>query len=134
LDQAPGFQQKRKLLHGKAIPAEAVNAAGDRLMAAESYEDALDLYEKAGSFERVRRICTTAFEIGDVGLWMKCRRILKEPTSPEDWRKIAEKALTAEKPRFALFAFQRAGDETKVEELRQTLFGKRPVGNPSRTE
>jgi len=132
-DQLPGFDEKRRLLYSTEVRVEETNAAADRLLASEYYDDALDLYEKVQNLEKVRTVCQVAFAAGDVGLWMKCRRILKEPIGPEEWQKIGEIALMADKQRFALFAYQRAGDEAKVEQLRQTLLSKPPPEGDSRT-
>ena len=134
-EQLPGFREMRRLLYSKNVPVEDIVAAAAELAKAERYSDALDLYEKAQNLEGVRSISEKAFSDGDVGIWMKARRILKEPISPEEWAKLAEVALSAEKPHFALFAYKRAGDEAKAEELQRTLSGDKglvppPKGTP----
>jgi cytochrome c-type biogenesis protein CcmH/NrfG len=131
-DELPGFEHIRRLLYSKEVDVEEVRTAAHALAEAERHDDALDLYERlvrdkndqAGGTERVRGICAKAFSEGDVGVWMKARRILKEPIKPEEWQQIGAIALSLGKQSFALFAYQRSGDQAKVEELCQTLAGK----------
>jgi G3E family GTPase len=134
-EQLPGFKQIRDLLYSKNVPVEEITAAADELTEAERFSDALDLYEESGDLERVRAICARALSEGDVGIWMKARKILKEAITPDEWRKIADIALIAEKPHFALFAYKRAGDEQKVEELSQKISGVKapPAPKPKET-
>jgi hypothetical protein len=129
-DQLPGFWEMRRLLYSKNVAVEDIVAAADELARAERYSDALDLYEKAQNLEGVRSVAAKVFSDGDVGIWMKARRILKAPITVEEWGKLAEVALSAEKPHFALFAYKRAGNEPKVEELQRALSGDKGLVPP----
>ncbi len=132
-DQLPGFWEIRRLLYSKDVSSGEVSAAADKLAAAERYSDALDCYERAENMGKVLAVSERAFAEGDVGVWLKGKRILKESVQPEEWQKIAAVALMSGKEHFALFAYRRAGDEAKVEEIRRGMLNRKgppPSGGP----
>lgn len=121
ITKAPTFAEKRKLLFGKDVSAETLDACGDFLVGEGRLEESLEFYEKSKNADKLRGVLGTAVQEGDVCLFLRAKKLLKENATPQEWEKIAWNAAGAGKLRFALTAYERAGNAAKVEELKAKI-------------
>ncbi len=82
---------------------------------------AMMFYERSGSKDRLEKVLKQAIEGGDTFLVEWVFKLRPELVDSGTWTRTGEAALRAKKFAFARDAFQRAGDETKVVEIRKLL-------------
>ena len=115
--ELPPFFEKRAILYSDDVPVERVNEVGREFMEAELYDEALEFFDRTKSEEDVRRVADIAFKNGDVGVWLRCKRILTEDPDEQSLQGIAANAEAQKKYMFAAEAWRRLGDEEQVERL-----------------
>ncbi len=101
--------KKRQLLNEKVLSPELCRELGKKYLEMGWREDALQFFQKGGIAEELERLKDYCLENGDAYLLGRLGR-----QSPEDWRRLGEKALALGKLHFARRAFEIAGEEDKT--------------------
>ena len=119
----PGFYAKRKLLFGGKASPEKLREAGEMFMAAERYDDALEFFQRCRAEEPTRKIADLAMQAGNVPLYMRAKRVLREQIGEEEWSQIAAVAERAGAFAMALVAHNAAGHDEEAARLRRLVPG-----------
>ncbi len=112
--EIPGFTTKRKLLFGEKTKPEKMRATGEFFMDAGRMDDALEFFERCDAQDLTRRVARQAMEEGNVPLYMRAMKILKEDAGPDDWRRLAANAEKAGAFATAMGAYRNAGLEDEA--------------------
>lgn len=110
----PDCLKKRRLLNDKELSPEVCRDYGEKFLALEFWEDALEFFLKGNYLPGLERLKAHALDSGDVYLMSRLG-----PHPPEVWRQVAERALALGKIQFARRALEQAGDREQAEELVQ---------------
>ena len=121
MTKLPDPLQRRDILYGQNTPAETLREYGDLYLRKGKPNDAVEFFGLACYKEGLRRIRQMAMEEGDLFLFSRAAEFLQEAVSPEDWRKLAKKALEKGKLLFALKCFEKLGDREGIHETRERL-------------
>jgi hypothetical protein len=119
----PNCLKKRRLLNEKELSPELCREYGEKFLALEWWEDALEFFQKGNYQEGLEKIKAQALENGDAFL---LGRLLKDQ-DPDLWRQLAERAMELGKPQFARRAWEMAGDEDKAAALSSSPPGEETV-------
>ena len=114
----PDFSSKREILYSDDVPVEKVNEVGRQFMAAGLYNDALEFFDRSKSVDDVQKAADIAFKDGDVAIWLRCKRILRQEPDEASLEGIAAHAETHKKYAFAIEAWRRLGNDEQVARLR----------------
>ena len=112
--EIPGFTSKRKLLFGEKTKPEKMRETGEFFMDAGRLDDALEFFERCDAQDLTRRVARRAMEDGNVPLYMRAMRVLREDAGPEDWRRLAANAEKAGAFATAMVAYRSAGLEEEA--------------------
>lgn len=112
------YLEKRKILNSNEIDQNMLVAYGNLYLEKGVLNDALDFFEKAHFEEGIRKIRLLGLGEGDVFIFKKASKMLKIENSEDDWNRVGEKAMELGKFRYASIAFEEAGNEEKIQELR----------------
>ena len=82
---------------------------------------AMMFYERSGSKDRIEKVLQKAVADGDTFLVEWVFKLKPELVNAETWSRTGESAQRVKKFAFARDAFQRAGDETRVVEIKKLL-------------
>ncbi len=115
--EIPGFTTKRKLLFGVKTKPEKMRQTGESFMDAGRLDDALEFFERCDAQDLTRRVAGRAMEEGNVPLYMRAMKVLKEDTGPDDWRRLAANAEKAGAFATAMVAYRSAGLEEEAERV-----------------
>ncbi len=119
----PGPIEKRDILYGvkKLSAGESKKLVGD--LETEGWiSDALDFMGHAHDHEGLKRLRSRAVEEGNSFLFFKISRLLGETEAPRtELAACASKAEALGKIRYAIKAYEKLGDESKVEALKATI-------------
>jgi len=102
----PDCLKKRQLLNEKEISPELCRQLGEKFLALEWWEDALEFFQKGRVAEGLARLREHALATGDAHLLARLGE-----TDPALWRQLAETALAQGKLHFAHRALKAAGDQ-----------------------
>jgi hypothetical protein len=116
----PDCLKKRHLLHDKEISPELCRQLGEKFLALEWWEDALEFFQKGGVTEGLARLRELAISTGDAHLLTRLGE-----QDPQVWRKLADTALAQGKLHFACRALKAAGDEEAAAAVAARLAGPR---------
>jgi len=122
-DELPGFREKRKILFSEKTSPEKMRQAGEQFMAAERYDEALEFFQRVNAGESTRKIASAAMERGNVPLYMRAKKVLREDVSEQEWLQLAANAKRAELWSAAYLALTRAGREDEAAEVRRRIPG-----------
>ncbi|MFZ5447826.1 MAG: hypothetical protein ACOZFS_04210 [Thermodesulfobacteriota bacterium] len=89
-------------------------------------EDALEFFKKGEVKDELEKLKVLSLETGDAFM---LARIGKQ--EPEDWRRLAERALALGKLHFARRAFETAGDADKTAMVAGLIAGQGPAPDES---
>jgi len=109
----PGCLKKRRLLNEKELSPDLCREYGEKFLAGEWWEDALEFFQKGNDQAGLEKIKTYCLESGDAYLLGR----LGKDWDPDLWRRVAEKALALGKMQFARRALEMAGDTEKAAAL-----------------
>ena len=109
----PGCLKKRRLLNEKDLSSELCRDYGEKFLALEWWEDALEFFQKGNHQEGLEKIKAHCLESGDAFLLGR----LGKNWDPDLWRRVAEKAMALGKVQFARRAWEMAGDNDKAAAL-----------------
>jgi len=118
----PGCLKKRRLLNEKELSPELCREYGEKFLALQWWEDALEFFQKGNHQEGLAKIKAHCLESGDAYLLGR----LGKDWDPDLWRRVAEKALELGKMHFARRALEMAGDKEKAAAL-----SREPAGEPT---
>jgi hypothetical protein len=121
MSKLPDPLKRRDILYGQNTPAEVLREHGDLYLREGRPNDAVEFFGQACYKEGLRRIRQMAMEEGDLFLFSRAAEFLQEEVPPEDWRKLAKKALEKGKLLFALKCFEKIGDREGIKETRERL-------------
>lgn len=118
----PNSIDKRDLLYGaKKAGADTFLTLAKKYEIAGSYSDALDFFHKAESASDLERLRQVFVDEGDAFLLSKLAHFSSDLITDGDFKKCAAKAESAGKTRYAILAYERLGDEDKVEALKESI-------------
>ncbi len=120
----PHCLKKRRLLNAPEANPGLYRDLGEKFLALEWWEDALEFFQKAGDAAGLAGIKAHALKTGDAYLM---GRVAPEP-DPELWRRVAEQALNLGKLHFAQKAWERAGDLEKSAAVGRLMEEEAPEG------
>jgi hypothetical protein len=115
----PGSLKKRRLLNERELRPELCREYGEKFLALDWWEDALEFFLKASDAEGLEKIKNHCLETGDAYLLAR----LGVRQEPKIWRQVAERALDLGKLRFARRAYEQAGDPDKTAMLDGLIAG-----------
>lgn len=115
----PNCLKKRRLLNEKELSPQLCREYGEKFLALDWWEDALEFFRKGNHQEGVAKIKALALENGDAFL---LGRVVKDQ-DPELWRQVAVRAQALGKLCFARRAWEMAGDEEKAREISRLITG-----------
>lgn len=104
--------EKRELLNRSVVSLDVLKARGEHYEELNLVHDAVDLYEKAGANDALRKLLNVAVEEGDTFLFRRLCRILKYQPGEEEWLSLARQADALGKQAFAAEASRECGEET----------------------
>jgi hypothetical protein len=104
----PNCLKKRQLLNDKVLSSDLCRQHGLKFLELGWREDALEFFQKGGMTEELEKLKAYCLETGDAFLLGRLGR-----QTPEDWRRLGERALALGKLHFARRAFEIAGDDDK---------------------
>lgn len=114
---------KRNVLFGvsKMPPSKMVEAAKN-MENQGNLSDAADFFHKASDKNELKRLRQKTVEDGDVFLFLKITRLLSEENVDTAQLELcAQKAESIGKIRYAIMAYERLGNEEKVESLKNQV-------------
>ena len=123
-NQLPDFKEKRKTVYSSNTAKETLVDYGNRLLAAQRINDALDFYEKAEYEDGIKKILTMSLNDGDAFIFARVVKILKNRVSAEGWNRVGDNAAERGKYHFALRAYKNSGNQEGVHKIEQILAGK----------
>ena len=123
--ELPVFTKKRKLLYETKDKNQLVKH-GDMFFEADHIDDALDFYEMAGNEEGFRKIEAVARKEGNLYLYRKVCKLMKDQPSKDITNEIGMKAIELGKLSMALDAFSDTGNEGMKKKVDQMLEGENP--------
>ncbi len=127
-NQLPDYREKQKILYIDRRSAEELIACGDRSLEANRIFDALEFYQKAKHQPGLEKMLETAISIGDAMLFEQTVRAFRREYTAEEWNRLGQRAFALKKYTFARHAFEQAGDNAMLEEIRKiTTQGMRKV-------
>ncbi|MHB8066723.1 MAG: hypothetical protein ACYDIC_02355 [Desulfobaccales bacterium] len=100
-------------MNEKELSPELCRDYGEKFLALEWWEDALEFFQKGNHQEGLEKIKAHCLETGDAYLLSR----LGKDWEPDLWRRVAEKALALGKVRFARRGWEMAGDKEKAAAL-----------------
>ena len=106
----PACLKKRRLLNEKELRPELCREYGEKFLAQDWWEDALEFFQRAGDSQGLEKIKEHCLKTGDAYLLGR----LGVSQDAKTWRQLAEQALDLGKLRFARRAYQLAGDPDKA--------------------
>ncbi len=115
--EIPGFTSKRKLLFSEKTKPGKMRETGESFMDAGRLDDALEFFERCDAQDLTRHVARRAMEEGNVPLYMRAMKILKEDAGPDDWRRLAANAEKAGAFATAMAAYRSAGLEEEAERV-----------------
>ena len=124
----PDCLTKRQLLNDKVLSPELCREYGEKFLELGWREDALEFFKKgnvAAELEKLKAYCLEtgdAFQLGRLG-----------HQAPEDWRRVAERALSLGKFHFARRAFELAGDNDKTAMVAGLIAGQAAASDSPQT-
>jgi len=119
----PNCLKKRRLLNEKELSPELCREYGEKFLAIDWWEDALEFFQKGNYQEGLEKIKAQALESGDAFL---LGRLVKD-RDPDLWRRVAEQAMELGKLQFARRAWEMAGDKEKAAALSPSPAGEQTV-------
>lgn len=117
----PGFAEKRKILFGAKTAPEKMRETGELFLEAERYDDALEFFQRCDADDLTRRVADRAMRTGNVPLYMRAKRVLREPVEETEWKELAARAEGQGRFSMAYVAHLKAGNEAEAERLKQKL-------------
>lgn len=114
----PDCLKKRRLLHDQEISPGLCRQLGERFLALQWWEDALEFFQKGAVTEGLARLRELALETGDAHLMSRLGE-----ADPAVWRQVAEAALAQGKLHFAYRALKAAGDDEAAAAVAARLNG-----------
>ncbi|MEJ5329033.1 MAG: hypothetical protein WHT07_02640 [Desulfobaccales bacterium] len=114
----PDCLKKRRLLHDQEISPDLCRQLGEKFLALEWWEDALEFFQKGQVSEGLARLRELAIHSGDAHLMGRLGE-----TDPAVWRQVADVALAQGKLHFAHRALKAAGDDEAAAAVAARLCG-----------
>jgi len=105
----PDCLKKRQLLNEQVLSPDLCREYGRKFLELGWREDALEFFKKGGMADELAKLKAECLETGDAFLLGRLG-----PQTPEDWRRVGERALALDKLFFARRAFEVAGDDDKT--------------------
>jgi heme oxygenase len=127
----PNYQEKQRILYLENRSERELIDFGDRYLEAGRISDAVDFYQKAlyvQGLEKIRQISEAA---GDVMLFQNVMKALGLIVAGEEWDRMGRRASDLGKYAFAMFAFEKSGNNAMLEETKEMLKKKEKKNNQS---
>lgn len=118
----PNCLKKRQLLNDKVLSPALCREYGNKFLELGWREDALEFFKKGGMVDELEKLKAYCLETGDAFLLGRLGN-----HAPEDWRRLAERALALGKLHFARRAFEVAGEDDKTAMVTGLIAGQATV-------
>jgi len=115
----PDYKEKQKILYKDNTSPTALTAYGDKYLEAERISDAIDFYQKANHIEGLEKIKERTIKEGDVFEFKHILNALNIDASSEEWNTIGKRAFELKKYTFAIHAFERGGNNSMVDKIKE---------------
>ena len=115
----PDYREKQKILYIDRRSAEELIVHGDRSLEANRIFDALEFYQRAKHRPGLEKMLEMAVSTGDAMLFEQAVRALHREYTAEEWNRLGQRAFALKKYTFARQAFEQAGDNAMLEEIRK---------------
>ncbi len=121
----PTSKKRRALLYNKKISRTELIEYGDLFFQHQRYVEAAEFYKKASHEQGMDSIVTVARETGDSFLLEIASKGLSRSNGidPTVWEEVGRKAMELKKYSHALRAFQKAGNESLLQEVQRLCRG-----------
>ncbi len=113
--------KKRDYLNAQVFGRDECVNYGKLFQEAGYLSDAIDFFAKAEEWNELKSLLPRVIEEGDVFLFEKIYKSLKETPEPRLWEEIGQNALKQGKLLFAYKAFLKANLSSKVAEIEKAL-------------
>lgn len=117
----PDYRLRQKLLYVDQVNPKDFQNYGNLFFEEGRLSDALDFYQKANHNDGLQKIKESAFNSGDVMLWMQAAKILNLELKSADWEGIGQKAIELKKYSFARHALEKANNEEMLNSLKKIM-------------
>lgn len=118
----PDSLTKRSLLYSvKKTSTEQLKEIGENFYGQGQLSDAADFFSKAQEKQGLEKIKADAINDGDTFLLLKSVKLLGAEMLESDLVQCAQNAEKQSKIRHAITAYERLGDEERVEQLRELV-------------
>lgn len=117
----PDYQEKQRLLFGEKINSESLRHYAQLFLQAGNLTDAADFFVKLTDNSGLEKVLQQAENDGDLFLAERTAALLKRPLTPEQYNKLGEQAVNLGKSRFALQAFEKAGNQLRLTTVQAQL-------------
>lgn len=114
----PNCLKKRQLLNEQMLSSALCLDYGRKFLELGWQEDALEFFKKGKVAEELEKLKSLALETGDAFLLARLGNRV-----PEDWHRLADRALALGKLYFARRAFEIAGDADKTAMIAGLIAG-----------
>ena len=118
-DILPDYQKKQRLLYAEQRSERELIDYGEGFLKEGKLSDAIEFYQKAQYRAGLEAIKEKAKQMGDVMALLQAGRALNQPLSEDDWRLTGNRARELKKYRFALYAYEKSGNEDLLQEVRE---------------
>jgi hypothetical protein len=115
----PGSIKKRQLLNDQELKADLCREYGERFLALDWWEDALEFFQKGHAAQGLEKVKNHSLETGDAYLLAR----LGVPQDPLTWRRLATRAQELGKFRFARRAYEMSGEADKAAAMAALISG-----------
>jgi hypothetical protein len=119
----PDCLKKRRLLNDKGLTPEVCREYGEKFLALEWWEDALEFFLKGRYSPGLEQLKAFSIDNGDAYLLARTGK----DHAPEVWGRLGEQALALGKLQFARRAFEMAGDSDRSAAVAELLEGQNPT-------
>jgi hypothetical protein len=117
----PNYQEKQHILYIKHLSEKDLIAYGDAFLEEGKISDAIDFYQKANYVQGLEKIKGIAEQSGDVMLLQQVLKPLRQTIAERTWNEIGERALEQKKYTFALYAFEKANNDTMAGRVKEII-------------
>ena len=120
-DILPDYQKKQRLLYAEQRSERELSDYGEGFLKEGKLSDAIEFYQKAQYRAGLEAIKEKAKQMGDVMALLQAGKAQGQPLSEEDWRLTGDRARELKKYRFALYAYEKGGNDNLLQEVRESM-------------
>lgn len=115
------YKEKQRILYLDKTPKEELIKWGNFYLEKDLIYDAFEFFKVAGDGNSLKSLLNQAKSEGNFFLFNSIASTLKQDISAGEWDEIGKIAEQKEKNEFALKAYEKAGNDRKIEEINRML-------------